>query len=243
MLGIMKKTAIMIFAALLLCSCNFDDAEWGGTYSYGEYAGYEYMISVADNLIVDNLKQMEAALYVNSMTGSTSSRFERSGELWSAGAKWTVTKKGGDLEGLHINKADADSTWTLARNGKYTFGSDYDRYGYYYDDDDEVEKHSFDTDYEMDVKMLPDTTAYAKSDHFWWKVTLKKCIRTEEKGYRAEFTTKADAPLVYTYGTFGNWNSCEGVLLMQVYKYSDVVDVARLELTGAKSGSQYIHNL
>ena len=241
MSGVMKKTAILTIAAILLCSCDLMDSEWGGTYNYGEYAGYEYMICVADNLIVDNLKQMETALYVNSLSDAGSSRFECSGDLWNAGSKWTVTKKGGSLEGLHISRAAADSTWTLSRNGKYAFGYSYDKYSYYNDDDDA--RYEYNTDYEMDVKMLPDTTASARSDHFWWKVTLKKCIRTEEKGYKAELTTKDDAPLVYTYGTFCNWNFCDGVLLMKVYKNGDVVDFARLELTGAKSGSQYIHNL
>lgn len=230
----MKKILFAVLGLLVLAtSCkkemNFYD-EWSGTYNRGEYAGFDYMMRIADNLIVDNLKQIETAIYVqNNSTGNTSTRFERSGSIWDADCKWVVTRRGGSLTGLEITRAAADSTWTLKREGKYDLG-----YG---------EECDFDTKYEMDVRMMRDTSSRASADHFWWKVTLKECTRTEDDGFMAKLVTPAGTPLEYLYGTFCGWSYCYGVLTMQVFKGTEVMDVARLQLNGTRNDSSYIRNL
>ena len=236
----MKKILFILLGTVAIVSCSLFDDEWYGSYNYGENAGREYVFCVANDLIVDNLKQIETAVYIDGLgTSSASTRFEHTASLWDAGSVWTVTKKGGNLAGLHITRAAADSTWILTRKGKYAFGSA--GYSYYSDDEDE---YSFDTDYEMEVHMLPDTTATPSANHYWWEVNLKKCERVGEMGYKALFNTPAGTPLVYTYGSFGGgWAYCRGVLNMQVYKNGELVDVARLELDGTRNSANYLRNL
>lgn len=226
----MKKLAYILLGALLLASCDmsFLDDEWSGTYIYGESAGMEYMFCVADNLVVDNLGQMETALFVDSIHSTTSTRFETSGSIWDADCKWTVSKKGSVLPGLVITRAAADSTWNLKRTGKYAFpgGSE------------------FDTEYDMDVRMLKDTTSRPVEGHYWWQVTIKKCIRTEDNGYRAELITPTGSVLEYTYGrSMGTWGYCHGILSMMVYKNGELLDVARLQLNGTRYESKYLRDL
>ena len=230
----MKKTFYILLGILLMAvSCKKDDFfgnEWSGTYDSSEYAGYEYMLRIADNLIVDNLKQIETAIFVqNTSTGNTSTRFNRSGSIWDSDCKWVVTHRGGALEGLEITRAAADSTWTLKREGKYDLG-----YG---------DESNFDTKYEMDVRMMRDTSSRASTDHFWWLVTLKECTRTENDDYVAKFATLPGKSLEYVYGSFCSWNYCYGVLTMQVFKGTEVLDVARLQLNGVRDVSGYIRNL
>lgn len=230
----MKKSFYILLGILLMAvSCKKDDLfgdAWSGTYDSSEYAGYEYMLRIADNLIVDNLKQIETAIFVqNTSTGNTSTRFNRSGSIWDSDCKWVVTHRGGSLEGLEITRAAADSTWTLKRDGKYDLG-----YG---------EECDFDTKYEMDVRMLRDTSSRASSDHFWWKVTLKECTRTEDEGFVAKISTLPGKTIDYQYGSFCNWSYCFGVLTMQVFKGEEVMDVARLQLNGTRNSSDYIRNL
>ena len=229
----MKKIIIVLLGVLVLASCS-KDSDWSGSHSNGEYAGFEYMLCFADNLIVDNLKQMETALYIDAnSTGGTSSRFERSGSVWDAGSVWTVTEKGGALKGLHISRAAADSTWTLSRNGKYSFFS-YSRWN----DEDE---YAFDTDYSFTVHMLQDTTAHPAADHYWWEVSVNKCERIEDQGYKAVIS--ATSPILYTHGVFCSWEYCFGSLGMQVFKDGEIIDVARLQINGTRNDTSYIRNL
>lgn len=226
----MKKIAIILLGILLITSCKkdfFSTDEWGGTYDYAEMAGCDYMLCVADNLIVDNLKQMETALFIESQGSTSSTRFVFNGSIWTVGNEWKVSDKSSLLPGMSIKRVAADSTWTLSRKGKYSF-SGYD----------------FDTDYEMDIRMHPDTSGRATGDHFWWDVTLKKCNRTEDKGYRSEITTPAGSVLEYSYGTMGRWAYCYGVLGMKVYKDDELIDVARLQINGGRYNDlSYLHNL
>lgn len=226
----MKKIALIILGALLLGSCSRDflgsDYDWSGTYSGSEYAGYDYMMCVADNLIVDNLKQMETALAVEKRNTGISTRFEMDGSLWTVGSEWTVSQKSSLLAGLKIKRAAADSTWTLTRNDKYSFNG-----------------NEFVTDYEMDVRMHPDTTSRASDGHFWWDVTLKKCSRNEDLGYRSEITTPSGSKLEYTYGSMNSWAYCFGILDMVVYKDDQPIDVARLQITGGRYNNTYLRNL
>lgn len=226
----MKKIAFIILGVLLLASCKkefLSSDEWSGTYDYAEMAGCEYMLCVADNLIVDNLKQMETALFIEGQGSTSSTRFVFNGSIWTVGNEWKVSDKSSLLPGMSIKRTAADSTWTLTRKGKYSFsGCEYD------------------TDYEMDIRMHPDTSARAAGDHFWWDVTLKKCNRTEDKGYRSEITTPSGSVLEYTYGTMGRWAYCYGVLGMRVYKDDELIDVARLQLNGGRyNDASYLHNL
>lgn len=236
----MKKTIFCIFAALALVSCTreYDKAEWSGSYNYGEYAGREYMMCVADNLIVDNLKQMEAAIFIDSISSETSSRFDTGRKsIWASDAEWTVTNEdSGVLEGLKLKKAAADSTWTLSRKGKYPFG--------YYNStmSDESLPNFYDTDYEMDVRMICAAEGKGMEDHYFWAVTLKKCERTEDKGYSSKIYSTG-APIEYTEGGFCAWDLCYGTLMMEVYKGGTLIDKARLQLIGTQGASAYIRNL
>ncbi len=232
----MKKMFYILMAAVLMVSCDksFYD-EWSGTYSYGDMAGYDYMYAVAGSLIVDNIKEMETAIYVEANSpGSRSARFNRVGSIWDAGSRWTVTAKSAVLSGLLIEKAAADSTWTLTRNGKYPFMAGYNR------DEDGL---NYGTSYKMKVKMLKDTSSFASPDHYWWEVSLKECSRSEDGGYRAEFTTPDAAPLVYSYGSFCSWSRCKGILGMQVFKDEEVIDVARMQFGGGSHDIIYVRGL
>lgn len=224
----MKKIAFVILSILALASCDRDffADEWSGTRDRSEWAGYDYMMCVANNLIVDNLKQLETALFIESQGSSSSTRFVFDGSLWTVGNEWEVSKKSSVLSGLKLKRVAADSTWTLYRKGLYSFNG-----------------NEFDTDFEMDVRMHPDTSARATGDHFWWDVTLKKCTRTEDKGYRSEITTPTGTVLEYTHGNMGSWSFCYGVLGMRVFKDDELVDVTRLQLSGGRYDNSYLRNL
>lgn len=237
----MKKTFCIALAALSLCACTkeyYSSDEWSGSYNYGEYAGRDYMFCIADNLIVDNLKQMETAIFIDAISSETSSRFDTGGRsIWSDGAEWTVTNEdSGVLKGLKLKKAAADSTWILSRNDKYPFG--------YYNStmsDDQLPNY-YVTDYEMEVRMICDAEGKGMEDHYWWAVTLKKCERTEDKGYKSK-TYSTGAPIEYLEGSFCSWNLCYGTLMMEVYRDAVLIDKARLQLIGSHSNSSYIRNL
>jgi len=236
----MKKTLFFGLAALALASCTKDyyDAEWSGSYNYGEYAGRDYMMCVADNLIVDNLKQMEAAIFIDSISSETSSRFDTGGKsIWAADAEWTVTNEdSGVLEGLKLKKAAADSTWILTRNGKYPFG--------YYNStmsDDDLPNY-YVTDYEMELRIICAAEGKGVEDHYFWAVTLKRCERTEEKGYTSKIYSTG-SPIEYSEGNFCSWDLCYGTLMMEVRKDGRLIDKARLQLNGTRGASTYIRNL
>jgi|GEM_PF-506551 hypothetical protein len=239
----MKKTIFLFFALLGLSGCAkyFSDSEWSGTYDYGENAGRSYMLTVANNVIVDNLKQMEIALFIDANSSGTSGRFSSTGDVWTAGSVWTVIEEDTYLSGLKIVKEAEDSTWTLSRKGKYPFGYSY-RYNYYDYYSGTRPSNYFDTEYKMEVRMLPDHSDYKPADHYPWRVKLTTFSRTEDKGYSSSLYTGANH-LDYKGGTLGGWDQCHGVLFMEVYKDKKIIDKARLQLEGSQGSGSYIRNL
>lgn len=241
----MKKTIFLLFAIFSLSGCAkyFNDNEWSGSYDYGENAGRIYMLNVANNLIVDNLKHMEIALFVDANSSGTSGRFSYTGDIWTAGSEWTVTERDSYLTGLKIVKTAEDSTWTISRSGGYPFGYSYP-YGHHYFGYDGAPEPSnyFHTVYEMEIRMLPDHSSAKSPDHNPWRVSLTKFTRTEDKGYSSSLYTGANY-LEYTGGSLGGWSECHGILFMEVYKDKKLIDKARLQLDGGQGSGSYIRNL
>lgn len=229
---VMKKIIFTILAVATLASCQRD--EWGGSYNHGDLSGRDYMVRIVDQLMVDNLKQLELAIFIDGNSEGTSTRFTIEGPIWTAGSKWTVNKGENFLYGMVITKTGADSTWTMARSGKYSLGS------YYYESDPNYLPRNFETSYEMQARMLADETS--SKDHHNWDLTLKNCVRTEDNGYKAVLYT-GGKPLTFSGGSFGGWSACHGILLMEVYKDGKLIDKARLELAGKQDSGSFIRNL
>ena len=230
----MKKIIFFLIAAAALSSCEriFDShrerGDWSGTYNYGDNAGREYMVGVVNNLMVESLKQMELALVIDADDNGTGTRFSADGDLWTAGSVWTLSGRETYLGGMKITKTAADSTWTLAREGKFPLSG-----GYYGGD-------FFDTSFEMEVRMKTDSLA--TKTHHPWEVLLKKCVRTEDEGYKSSIYTKTD-PVKFTGGNLGYWNECRGILYMEVFKDGKLIDKARLELEGSQESGSYFRDL
>ena len=122
----MKKIFIIAACALAaVCCSKYEASEFTG--STGSVSGSmsRYLFDIADNLVVDNLKEVERALASDDPS------------IWTPGV---VVKNDRDntVKGLMIKKEAADSVWTLTNSVEFP-----------------IEGNYYPTEYSMEIKMLP----------------------------------------------------------------------------------------
>ena len=223
----MKRILFAIIISASLCACKkessfYYDSEFTGTYSYNSTAGCNYLMAVATELLVDNLRAMENALEFNSfgsVSNSRTSAYHSNGkDLWTPGAEWEVTAVTA-IKGVKISKDSADSTWTLTRSGNY-----------------DINGNIYPTEYSITLRMHK-----GAGYHYDWEVSGNG-TRTENKGYGCRFWT--DGPVNYVVGESGyNWSGAFGTIWMEVNCYDETVDKAFLRFNGSTSDYRYMRGL
>lgn len=220
----MKRLSLIVAVSAALCSCSMrTDAEFfGSNSSYYDKSspGETYLITLADNLIVDNLRQLEKALIYNDYFEYESKQFETGGKsIETVGAEWTC-RDISSIKGVKIS-CTAAGTWTLTRSDKYLLdGGD-----------------SFPTTYSIEA-----IRGAGSSTHYDWTVTVTG-NRIEEKGYACRFWTETGESLVFTRGESPVWENCNGKILMEVTRNGEKIDKALLDFKGGKENYVYLSGL
>lgn len=218
-----KYILLLMLLPLVAVSCykGYDEREelYSGSSDYS--GGRSYMLHIANDLIVDNLKALESALYADKISsGGPMRSYDTNGiPLHAKGAVWTVKYISG-FEGLQIT-ALGDDSWQLDWDGDYA-----------------LDGNTFPTRYTLTATCL---STMSQSDHFDWEVGLDG-TRTERIGYSCHFWT--DKPLWYENSSRSDyWSSCSGLLMMEVFKDSKGIDGSTLQLRGAPSNAVYRHGV
>ena len=220
----MKKIIYFLIVILAAVSCDKSGMNevWGGSERMSNRPGEVYMRQIAENLLVDNLKELENAIYLDSIGRASDRIYSKTGaSIQTVGSKWIL--KDDDLEGLEISMV-ADSTWQLKRNAKYEFENDRD------------DESDFRTDYTITAKQHRDTIGRSRG-HCAWRITVNG-TRYEDMGYKAQFSTQPD--FLFCGGKRGYWTSCRGLLQMEVTKNDKPVDRCTIEYFGRKNDYVYL---
>ncbi len=93
----MKRNITYLLILLTILSCSRESRDFSGSDKIDPELSY-YMMDIADNLVVDNLKALER----NLASGSAKTQ-----------AQTSVKEYSDALPGLRIDKAEGDSTWIL----------------------------------------------------------------------------------------------------------------------------------
>ena len=220
----MKRLLFVFALAATLCACSKEsyNDEFTGSFSYNTSAGSNYLQTIADELLVDNMRALENALEFNSfgsVSNSRTSSYHSNGKnLWEPGAEWTVNAVT-SIKGVKISKDAADSTWTMTR-----------------DDDYSLSGHSYPTTYSITLRMHK-----GENFHFDWEVSAQG-TRTESKGYGCKFWT--DGPINYQTANSGyNWSMAFGTIWMEVNCEEEIVDRAFIRYNGSTSDFRYMRGL
>lgn len=219
----MKRLFFVFALAATLCACSKEsNDEFTGSFSYNTSAGSNYLQTIADELLVDNMRALENALEFNSfgsVSNSRTSSYHSNGKnLWEPGAEWTVNAVT-SIKGVKISKDAADSTWTMTR-----------------DDDYSLSGHSYPTTYSITLRMHK-----GENYHFDWEVSAQG-TRTESKGYGCKFWT--DGPINYLTAKSGyNWSMAFGTIWMEVHCEEEIVDRAFIRYNGSISDYRYMRGL
>ncbi|MBO4427621.1 MAG: hypothetical protein J5771_03960 [Bacteroidales bacterium] len=223
----MKKILLFAFAAVAALSCSVDSMNdvWNGSDRGGNRPGEAYMRQITEYLLVDNLQELEQAIYLDSLGRASDRHYAKTGaSIRTVGSKWVLRDSERSLAGLEISMT-ADSTWQLKRNDKYRFPDE--------------KSSNYRTDYTITAKQQPDNLGRSRG-HCAWRLTVA-ATRYEDLGYKAEFSTQPD--FLYKGGKLGWWTYCKGLMRMDVTRNGTYVDRCTIEYDGRKSGYIYIRGL
>lgn len=220
----MKKNNALCWLALpfLLLSCTKgyidEDVSYTGT-GIGNGGGRTYMLLITNDLVVDNLKTLENALYADQLgiSPDKSVSYDTGGKsLREKGAVWTLKYMSG-FEGLRMTALGEDS-WLLEWDGDFDLGN-----------------NTYPTRYALTATCRDDMTQLS---HFDWEVALDG-TRTERDGYACHFWT--ENPLWYEVQGKSDeyWSSCTGLLVMEVTKNGKSIDGSTLQMKGYPSDAIY----
>ncbi len=216
----------MLLAAVS-CSKDGQNDVWSGSEEEGNQDGKAYIRQIAEILIVDNLKELEQAIYRDSLGTASDRRYRKTGaSIRTVGSKWILKDDDRDLEGLEISMI-ADSTWQLKRDAKYEFEGSWDS------------EAEFRTAYTITAKQQHDSLGRS-SGHCAWRLSVSGS-RYENKGYVADFETVPD--FLFSGGKLGSWNRCYGILMMDISKDGNPVDLCRIEYFGPRRSYAYLRGL
>lgn len=211
----MKKTVILL-AILLAASCSKNYDAFSGSGRSTSETGRMYMIGIVNDVVVDNLQQLESALFI-SERGADALSFNTGGKkLTDEGAVWTLTREGSVFNGLKITRT-GENSWEMERSGEYPI------LGVIYP-----------TSYKISVVRGSSKNA----SHYDWDVSLNG-KRTEKEGYACAFSSDGVLSFTYEKGNTADWNSCKGYLMMSVTKNNKAVDEACLVLDGGESEAAF----
>lgn len=223
----MKKTAICAFTAVVMLgmvSCK----DYMGTYPHQETMGTQrYMEAIVTGYLADHLWVMERALIYDEskiyQTIRKSAEYDTDGNgLWQAGTVWKASEVTA-LSGISIEKTQEDSTWVLRRNDKAS-GKGFPAYP---------------TDSEVTLRMLPTDDDAPRHE---WRLYVDKFVRTEDFGYKADFSTQ-EAAEFRVAGSGSSWASCKGTFWMDVTRDGELVDKAVLVYNGSTDSATFYHEL
>ncbi len=226
----MKKFTIIIAAVLLAGgSCSKD---FNGSYPHQKPVDlHTYMEGFVEFYLTDHLWVMERALSFDERalyeSIPTSAEYTTGGKsIWTVGTVWTASEVQ-SLSGITIERAQDDSTWYLRRNDKAGIrGMEVD----------------YPVDSDVTLRMLPTAEDAAVHD---WRLTVTRCIRTEDLGYKADLTMESESPAEFraTAPAVKSWNYCKGNFVMTVTKDGAKVDKGLLSYDGDGDSAVFYHNL
>lgn len=218
----MKKTIILIMAALALASCNKsynnnpNDIVGGASYKSSS-AARNYLMSIADGLVTDALGELESAFWVQGVSQGESTHFDtRQGSILDENVTWRV--KGGDraLYGMTLKNIGSE-TWELSYQGSYTLRGE---------------------SYPVSFILKAKRGAVIKNDHYNWAVTLNG-NRTERKGYACSFKTNATVLYMCSGNNTTGWNYLDGSFMLTVIKNDKDIDLWVMEFDGSPSSAEF----
>ena len=197
-------------------------SDFAGSYGsfYGTSPGESYLLTLADNLPVDNLRQIEKALLYNDYFEYESRQYETGGkQVDQVGAQW-ICNDISSIKGVVI-RCTADGEWTMSRSGDYLLNAG----------------KEFLTEYTMILKK-----GDGADGHYDWTVTLIG-TRREDNGYLCHFWTEDGESLVFSRGASMFWESCRGKIMMEVTRNGRFIDKALLDFKDGKDKYVYINGL
>ena len=228
----MKKYLLIAFACIAAFSCSKDyiNDVWNGSDSKGNRPGEAYIRQITEYLLVDNLKELEQAIYLDSLNQASDKHYAKTGaSIRTIGSKWVLKDNDRGLEGLELSMT-ADSTWQLKRNADYTFK------------DSRNESFSYPTSYTITARQQHDSLGRSRG-HCAWRLSITGTRNEGYKGhgYQAAFQTQPD--FLYKGGKLGWWAHCKGVLQMDVTKNGNYVDRCTIEYNGGQHDYIYLRGL
>ena len=198
----MKKTILSILAIACLSACSRDyeyiDSGFDGNTIYTGAYTRAYLQQISDNLIIQNLQVLESMIALHG------------DDIWATGAEF-VYDSGGDISGVTITKAAADSTWVLSRNGDYP-----------------INGLGYPTNYIINAKMSVNKGVV---NHYNWTLTVAGS-RSEDKGYACDFSSDGSLEYKSSFSSYSTWSSIFGKIVLYVTKDGKLIDKAMLEFTG-----------
>lgn len=220
----MKRMMLFAGLALLLTTaCSKADHDYfGGHIHKSDNPVQEYMLTLADDLLIASLEELDEALRMNPKDPVTQVLYDTKGDdLLQPGSEWKLRREC-PLRGLVLRceTIEGQTAWNLVYEGDLSLAGE-----------------CYPT--RFSIRLRPKDEGQDLSPYDDWSVFEFSGTRTEREGYKCTFglasTTITIRPI-----TKHSWNPY-GSLRMTVFKNEETVDIAYLTLAGPPSASTFAH--
>jgi len=194
----------------------------GGSQYSSTLPAYNYIMSIADDLVTDVLGELETAFTVERIGNASGRRFDMSqGSILTEGVSWRVKLDTRALNGMTLTNIGSD-TWEMAFEGPYKLG-------------ESVYPVNF-------ILRARRGALIAGGSHYNWAVTING-DRTEKEGYACTYSSENTVFYQCTGGNSVGWNNVEGTYVLTVLRYREPIDVWALEFNGSPSTAVFSRGL